>query len=51
MNHEGDQVRTFINGTLFSLISRQEINQLALKMGINEHLQYQLDNCDEKFGK
>lgn len=51
MEHENSQVRTFVNGTLYSLLSRPVLRNHALKLKFGEKLQHMIEMSDEKFQK
>ena len=51
LEHENMQVRTFVNGTLYSLLGRQSLREQANAMGMNEILSYLKENSDERFTK
>jgi hypothetical protein len=51
LEHENMQVRTFVNGMLYSLFSRHSIRQQAHAMGMDEILKYLMQNSDERFMK
>ena len=51
LNHQNIQVRTFINGSLYSLFSRSKLKQRALDLGINEYLLQIIDEEDERIKK
>jgi hypothetical protein len=38
MEHENSQVRTYVNGTLYSILSRATIKEKALEIGMDEIL-------------
>lgn len=40
MEHENLQVRTHVNGTLYSILTRQKLKQQANALGMQEILQY-----------
>ncbi len=46
---ENLQVRTHVNGTLYSILTRKSLKQLALQLGMNEMLEYLMQNSDEQF--
>ncbi|KRX11161.1 Armadillo-type fold [Pseudocohnilembus persalinus] len=51
LEHENTQVRTFVNGTLYSLLSRQIIREQAISMGFNDILNFLMENSDDRFTK
>lgn len=48
MEHENLQVRTHVNGTLYSILTRQKLKQQANALGMQEILQYLMQNSDEQ---
>jgi hypothetical protein len=51
LEHDNSQVRTFVNGTLYSLLSRPILRNHALKLKFEDKLQHMIDISDEKFQK
>jgi len=51
LEHENRQVRTFVNGTLYSLLSRQVMKEQARAMGLNEILRFLMKQSEEVFTK
>lgn len=51
LEHDNMQVRTFVNGMLYSLLSRKSIREEAHKMGMQEILNYLMQHSDERFTK
>ncbi|EAR84160.2 hypothetical protein TTHERM_00723450 (macronuclear) [Tetrahymena thermophila SB210] len=51
LEHENMQVRTFVNGTLYSLLGRQSLREQARAMGMNEILTLLMESSDERFTK
>ncbi|KRX04691.1 Armadillo-type fold [Pseudocohnilembus persalinus] len=51
LEHENMQVRTFVNGTLYSLLSRHSLREQAKAMGMGDILNYLKENSDERFKK
>ena len=51
LEHENMQVRTFVNGTLYSLLSRQSLREHAKAMGMQDILKYLMEHSDERFKK
>jgi len=49
LEHENMQVRTHVNGTLYSLLVRKKIKQQAQAMGMQDMLVYLMENSDEQF--
>jgi hypothetical protein len=45
------QVRTFVNGTLYSLFSMNKLREQAREMGMVHILQLLMKNSDERFIK
>ena len=46
---ENMQVRTHVNGTLYSILTRKSLKDLANQLGMGEMLQYVMQNSDEQF--
>jgi hypothetical protein len=44
-------VRTFVNGTLYSLLSKQTLKEQAKAMGMGEQLKFLMQQSDERFMK
>lgn len=51
LEHDNSQVRTFVNGTLYSLLSRPVLRLHAIKLKFQDKLQHMIDISDEKFQK
>ncbi|CAD8055151.1 unnamed protein product [Paramecium sonneborni] len=51
IEYPNDQIRTFTNGTFYSLFSRKTIRDYAYSLGIPQELPRLLENSDEKFKK
>ena len=51
IDHENPNLRTYINGTLYSIFTRQSLKQRALKMGFDNVLRQLHDNSEEAFKK
>jgi hypothetical protein len=51
VNHENPNLRTYINGTLYSIFTRVSLKQKALKMGFDRVLKQLHDNSEEAFRK
>jgi len=49
LEHENTQVRTYVNGTLYSILTRQKLKERALKLGTDKTLEYLMKNSDEHF--
>ena len=47
MEHENLQVRTHVNGTLYSILTRSSLKALANQLGMADILQYLMQNCDD----
>lgn len=47
MEHENLQVRTHVNGTLYSILTRYSLKQQANQIGMADILQYLMQNSDE----
>jgi hypothetical protein len=41
------QVRTYINGTLYSIFTRRKLREEAKELGMHESLRYLMDQSDE----
>lgn len=44
LEHENDQVRTYVNGTLYSIFRRKSLRQQAKDLGMEEILNYLVQN-------
>lgn len=51
VNHENPNLRTYINGTLYSIFTRVSLKQKALKLGFDKVLKQLHDNSEEAFRK
>jgi len=51
LEHESMQVRSFVNGTLYSLLSKSVFKEHAKALGMNEVLSYLMENSDERYRK
>ena len=51
VNHENPNLRTYINGTLYSIFTRVSLKQKALKMGFDKILKQLHDSSEEAFRK
>lgn len=49
VEHENLQVRTYVNGTLYSIFTRKKLKEEARKLGMPEVLQYLMEQSDEQF--
>ena len=49
--HENPNLRTYINGTLYSIFTRQSLKQKAIKMGFDKVLRQLHDSSEEAFRK
>ena len=48
MEHDNLQVRTHVNGTLYSILTRQSLKQQANAMGMLDMLAYLMKSSDEQ---
>ncbi|CAG9311538.1 unnamed protein product [Blepharisma stoltei] len=51
MEHENPNVRTYINGTLYSIFTRQTLKRKAREMGFEQHLEKLYNSSEEAFKK
>jgi len=51
IEHENMVVRTHVNGTLYSILTRKSLKQQARELGMQEMLQYLMENSDEQLKK
>jgi LisH domain-containing protein ARMC9 len=51
IDHENPNIRTYINGTLYSILTRQSLKQKALKMGFDKVLRKLHETSEEAFKK
>jgi LisH domain-containing protein ARMC9 len=49
VEHDNLQVRTYVNGTLYSIFTRRKLREEAKELGMPEVLQYLMQNSDEQF--
>ena len=49
VEHENLQVRTYVNGTLYSIFNRKKLREQAKELGMPEVLQYLMEQSDEAF--
>jgi hypothetical protein len=49
VEHENLQVRTYVNGTLYSIFTRKKLREEAKELGMPEVLQYLMEQSDEQF--
>lgn len=49
LEHENNQVRTYVNGTLYSILESKKLKQEAKALNMGEVLQYLLKNSEERF--
>ena len=49
VEHENLQVRTYVNGTLYSIFTRKKLREQAKELGMPEVLQYLLHQVDDQF--
>ena len=51
VEHENMVVRTHVNGTLYSILTREKLRAQAIEMGMQEHLEYLKGQSDSQLGK
>jgi len=51
LEHENIQVRTFVNGSLYSLLTRPKLKEQARALGMKELLEVLAENQDEHIKK
>jgi len=51
IEHENMVVRTHVNGTLYSILTRKTFKHQAHALGMHEMLSYLMENSDEQFKK
>jgi len=51
MEHENLQVRTHVNGTLYSILTRPSLKQQANALGMLDMLMYLMKSSDEQMQK
>ena len=51
VEHENMVVRTHVNGTLYSILTREKLRALAREMGMQEMLEFLKGQSDEQLGK
>lgn len=49
LEHENTQVRTYVNGTLYSILTRQKLKDRAIELGMDSKLQALKKASDEHF--
>lgn len=49
VEHDNLQVRTYVNGTLYSIFTRKKLREGAKELGMPEVLQYLMQQSDEQF--
>ncbi len=49
VEHENLQVRTYVNGTLYSIFTRKKLREEAKALGMPEVLQYLMQQSDDQF--
>ncbi len=49
VEHENLQVRTYVNGTLYSIFTRKKLREEAKELGMFEVLQYLMTQSDDQF--
>jgi len=51
LEHENLQVRTYVNGTLYSILTRARLKEQALRLGMDDALRYLMDHSEGDFFK
>lgn len=51
LEHENMQVRTFVNGTLYSLLGRPKLKEQSKQLSLLQYLIHLKENSDERFIK
>ena len=49
LEHENLQVRTYVNGTLYSILTRAQLKESARMMGLEHTLAMLMQHSDEQF--
>jgi hypothetical protein len=49
LEHDNTQVRTYVNGTLYSILTRQKLKERAIELRMDKKLVSLKDNSDEHF--
>jgi len=49
LDHKNEQVRTYINGILYSVLSRKSIKMVAKKMNLENVLDNLTENAEDRF--
>jgi hypothetical protein len=49
LENENQQVRSYVNGTLYSVLSRPALRERALQMGMDEMMRQLMKDADEEF--
>jgi len=49
IDHNNEQVRTYINGILYSMLSRDSMRKIARGMDLKETLTHLMDQSEENF--
>ena len=49
VEHENLQVRTYVNGTLYSIFTRKKLREEARELGMPDVLKYLMDQSDDQF--
>jgi hypothetical protein len=49
LEHDNLQVRTHVNGTLYSVLQKNSLRQKAFELGMREMLEVLIQNSDEQF--
>ena len=51
VEHDNLQVRTYVNGTLYSIFTRAKLREEAKELGMPDVLQYLMNQSDDQFKK
>ena len=51
MEHESEQVRTYVNGTLYSILVRAPLKERAHEIGLPDSLRLLIEHSDETFAR
>ena len=51
VEHENPMVRTYVNGTLYSIFNRKNLREKAKELAMTEVLQYLMNHVDDQFKK
>jgi hypothetical protein len=49
LEHENNQVRTYVNGTLYSVLESKKLRDEAKALGLDTALEYLLKNSEQNF--